>query len=202
MLQIINNFYNPQNLGLIMFNFLNMHFETNHQSHANYYGGDRKLSYPTWESPNLEDCEYINPYKIFKDTWIEKTKIKPLHINTFFRKTKLEECKKSPSWKQYKPHKDNADKGGNDLAGLIYFNSSFLRDGTFIYNEGYEYEPTIIVGSQPNRCVYYSSDVWHSPSMEQNVQERWIQPFFIIYKDETYKKFLDYEAVDKHPKTS
>ena len=34
-----------------------MHFETNHQSHANYYGGDRKLSYPTWESPNLEDCE-------------------------------------------------------------------------------------------------------------------------------------------------
>ena len=42
----------------------------------NYYGGDRKLSYPTWESPNLEDCEYINPYKIFKDTWIEKTKIK------------------------------------------------------------------------------------------------------------------------------
>ena len=97
MLEIINNFYNPQNLGLMMFNFLNLHFESNHQSSVNYYGGDRRLSYPTWETENLKDSEYVNPYKIFENTWIEKTKIKPLYIKTFFRKTKLEECQKSPS---------------------------------------------------------------------------------------------------------
>ena len=108
-----------------------------------------------------------------------KTKINPLKINTFFRKTKLEECKKSPSWKQYKPHQDSKDF---DIAGLIYFNSNQLKDGTFIYNDHTDYEPTVVIGSRYNRCVFYNTQVYHCPSMEQSVEERWTQPFLLFIK--------------------
>tara|TARA_R110000751_G_scaffold226494_2_gene328437 strand:+ start:223 stop:450 length:228 start_codon:yes stop_codon:yes gene_type:complete len=71
-----------------------------------------------------------------------------------------------------------------------------LIDGTFIFNQHSDFEPTAIVGSRYNRCVFYNCDTWHSPSMEQKVEERWVQPFFIIYKEETYKKFKDKEEDD------
>lgn len=187
MINLIDGFYNPSNLGLMAVNFLNLHFQSSHQSSGIYYGGDRLLSYPTHETEYFKKGNNLDPYEIFKKTWEEKTNIKLLHLETFFRKTKLNECNQSPSWKQYKPHQDLH----YDLAGLIYFNSNRLKDGTFIYNKESDYEPTAIIGSRYNRCVFYKCDIWHSPSMEQSVEERWTQPFFIIYKEETYKKFKD-----------
>ena len=186
MINLIDNFYEKNNLGLVTINFINLHFNESFQSQSNYYGGDRLLAYPTYETANFKKSDFL--YDVLKNTLEEKIKIKPLNIETFLRKTKLSECKKSPSWKQYKPHQDSEFF---DLAGLIYFNSNHLKDGTFIFNSEQDFEPTVIVGSKYNRCVIYSTDVWHSPSMEQNVEERWTQPFFIIYKEKTYKKYLN-----------
>ena len=108
------------------------------------------------------------------------------------RKTKLAELKKSPSWNQYKPHQDDKTF---DYAGIVYFNSNSLIDGTkFFHNENC-FEPTAVIGSRYNRCVFYSSQVFHSPTMEQEVEERWIQPFFLITKEETYNNFKKNNAV-------
>jgi|TARA_R100001463_G_scaffold10419_3_gene30462 hypothetical protein len=184
MFNLIENFYSANNLGLIVANFINLHFSPNHEPNDLYYGGDRLLGMPTNESKRLTDEGPFSPYSIFKKTWEEKTNTKPLLITTFFRKTKLEEFKKSPSWKQYKPHRDSSTC---DVAGVIYFNSNRLHDGTFIFEKTQDYEPTVIIGSRYNRCVWYNSQIPHSPSMEQTVDERWTQPFFIIYKEETLK---------------
>ena len=186
MFNLVDNFYSSNNLGLIVINFLNLHFQANHEPHETYFGGDRLLGYPTHETSKLKDEGLLSPYNIFKNTWEEKTNIKPLAISTFFRKTKLDECKNSPSWGQYKPHRDSKNF---DIAGLIYFNSNRLDDGTYIFEKEQDYEPTVIIGSKYNRCVWYDSQIPHSPSMEQTVNERWTQPFFIVYKEETLKLY-------------
>jgi hypothetical protein len=188
MFNTVESFYKKNDLGLLVLHFLNLHFTAKHQSHAVYFGGDRMLGLPVYESYFLSDEGESSPYRIFLETWKEKTGIQPLYISTFFRKTKLSECKKSPSWKQYKPHQDTEEF---DIAGLIYFNTNCLKDGTYIFNNETDHEPTIIIGSRMNRCVWYNSQVWHSPTMEQSVDERWTQPFFIIYKEETYEIFLE-----------
>jgi len=188
MFNTIEGFYNKEDLGLLVLHFLNLHFYAKHQSSEVYFGGDRILGIPVHETEYLDDRGESSPYNIFLKTWRQKTNITPLHVSTFFRKTKLSECKKSPSWNQYKPHQDNVDF---DIAGLIYFNSNCLKDGTYIFNNHKDYEPTIIIGSRLNRCVWYDTQIWHSPTMEQSVDERWTQPFFIIHKEKTLEKYLE-----------
>ena len=100
--------------------------------------------------------------------------------NKFIFLGKLDECKL-----------DTDDNTFYDIAGLIYYNSNSLKDGTYIYNSIGDYEPTVIVGSRFNRCVFYDPKQPHSPTMEQSVEERWTQPFFLIYKEETFKKFKE-----------
>lgn len=189
MLNLIDGFYDLNDLGLMTLSFINYHFESQYQSGMRYYGGDRLLGYPTYETKEFVDFkDPLTPYNIFMRTWIKKTNIQPLHVSTFFRKTKLSECKASPSWKQYKQHRDD---NFVDMAGLIYFNSNTLKDGTYFFNDQHDYEPTAIIGSKVNRCIFYPSEVWHAPSMEQSVEERWTQPFFIIHKEETLKKYKE-----------
>jgi hypothetical protein len=189
----VDNFYEPNDLGLMVINFLNLSFTPSFQSQNNYYGGDRMKAYPCYETNDLS-FDLNNPlsaFNIFKRTFENKTGIKPLRINTFFRKTKLEELKKSPSWNQYKPHCDAADY---DIAGIVYFNANSINDGTNFYFSKTDYEPTAVIGARTNRCVFYNTQIPHSPVMVQEVEERWIQPFFLIVKEETYKKFKEENA--------
>lgn len=186
MFNLIDGFYDQNELGLVTINLINMHYNSTHQPQQKYFGGDRMLGYPVHETNYFTDSGPMCPYDIFIKTFTNKTNIKPLHLETFFRKTKLSECKESPSWKQYKQHQDSAYF---DIAGLIYLNSNSLKDGTLFFNSEHDFEPTCIIGSKGNRCVFYSAETWHAPSMEQSVEERWTQPFFIIYKEETLKKF-------------
>ncbi len=194
MINVINDFYEENRLGLIIINFLNLPFQSKQQPINIYFGNDSRLSYPVHETTILSKGEGLTPYNIFREEWEKKTNIKPLYIRTFFRKTKLTELKESASWKQYKPH---TDQEYFDIAGLIYFNSNFLKDGTHIFNSKEDYEPTAIIGAKYNRCVFYNSLTPHSPTMEQKVEERWTQPFFIVYKKETYEKLLKAENI-KH----
>tara|TARA_A100000171_G_scaffold50890_1_gene63478 strand:- start:686 stop:1243 length:558 start_codon:yes stop_codon:yes gene_type:complete len=180
MFDVIDGFYSKENLGLTCLNFLNSHFHSTYQSEANYYGGDRNLAYPTHET-KLFHID-TDAYKIFVHTFEKKTNVKILKCETFFRKTKRKELTNASSWNQYKPHTDGSSC---DVAGLIYFNSYHIKDGTYLFNSKEEYEPTAIIGAKPNRCVFYKSNTWHCPPMEQKVEERWTQPFFISYKKET-----------------
>jgi len=177
MFSYIDNFYEPNDLGLVIINFLNINFRPSHQSQLNWYGGDRMKAYPCYESNVLEKQEHpMCPYTIFKNTFEKKTKLKLINFKTYFRKTKKIELENSKSWRQCKPHKDEKEY---NIAGLIYFNSNSLKDGTYFYTSEHDYEPTAKIGSLYNRCVFYNSQIPHCPSMEQTVEERWIQPFFL-----------------------
>lgn len=180
MFNLIDSFYEPNDLGLMVMNFLNAHFITTHQSSEVYYGGNRIKGYPCYETKSQKTVNPNNPYcpcGIFIKTFEKKTGIKIKEFQTFFRKTKKQELKDSPSWKQYKQH---TDEDRFDLAGVVYYNSNSLKDGTHLFNTRDDYEPTAIVGSRYNRCVFYNAQQPHSPSMEQDVEERWVQPFFIV----------------------
>ena len=188
MFNVIEDFYDPSDLGLITLNFLNLPFHPVHQPRNIYYS-DRTKAYPCYETDKFfKSLSPTDPVGLFKKTFENKTNLKIISLQTFFRKTILEELKKAPSWKQYRTHKDSKIF---DLAGVIYFNSNSLKDGTYIYNKMDDYEPTTIIGSRCNRAIFYSTQQPHCASMEQEVKERWIQPFFVVYKQETYDMYKE-----------
>lgn len=185
MFSLIENFYEPNDLGLIVLGFLNYNFNITYQSDTQYYQ-DRLQAYPCYETQNFKKDHFV--YQKFTNTFQNKTNINVLHCETFLRKVKLNEFKKSASWGKQFPHTDGDTF---DLAGLIYFNSNSIKDGTLIYNKEIDFEPTVIIGSKINRCVFYNTLIPHSPSNEQLTEERWTQPFFLITKEETFKKYKE-----------
>jgi hypothetical protein len=184
MFNCIDYFYDANDLGHMALNFLNFRFTPSVQSQESYYGGDRLKGWPCYEMSSIPKPLL----ETFTKTFQNKTGIKVLHTKSFLRKTKKDEVKKSPSYGQFKQH---IDPPMYDLAGVVYFNSNSLDDGTRIYMTEQCYEPTAIIGSRGNRCVFYGSQIWHCPPMIQTVDERWTQPFFLITKEETYKKFIE-----------
>ena len=188
---VIENFYTPSDFGLVAAHFVNENFQATYQSRDKMYGTNRFNAYPCHESPFYKFSK-DNPNSvanIFARTFEEKTKIKLLDFRTCLRKIKLKEFKKSKSWKQHKPHKDNAPDC--DIAGVIYFNSGNLNDGTNLYKFGDDYVPTVIIGSYPNRCIFYDGSIPHTAGTEQEIEERWIQPFFCIIKEDTFKAYKE-----------
>jgi|TARA_R100000005_G_C4925461_1_gene156821 hypothetical protein len=191
MFTVIEDFYSPSELGLMSLYFMNLPLLESYQSKA-WKVSDRFQAYPCYESEIIPKSDEKNhPYKIFKDTFEQKTNLKPILINTYFRKIKLEELKKSAVYKKDRPHKDDDTF---DYAGVVYFNSHSIKDGTKIYNDERDFEPSVIIGSKVNRCVFYDSEQPHSAPYDQNVEERWIQPFFLITNESTYKKYKNYET--------
>lgn len=188
MFNLIDNFYEENHLGLMTLCFQNMLFKETHQSQhipiTNRFHG-----YPCYETNSLQKIDNVfGPYDIFKNTFEKKTNKKILYLNSFFRKTKLQELKQSPIFKKERPHKDPFYF---DYAGLIYFNSNSLKDGTSIYDHEDHFEPSAIIGSKLNRCVYYNSNQPHSAPTDQSVEERWVQPFFLITSEENYKRYKE-----------
>lgn len=186
MLSIIDNFYEPSDLGLMTLNFVNIPFLPTYHS-KEWPVSDRMQGYPCYESEQIKYEESkISAYQIFYNTFIKKTNLKPLVVETLLRKIKLEELKKAPIYKKERPHRDNENF---DLAGLVYFNSNSIKDGTMLYNFETDYEPSVIAGSRVNRCVFYSTNQPHSAPTDQWVEERWVQPFFLITKEETLERY-------------
>jgi len=172
MFNCIDNFYERSDLGLLVLGFLNLNFSPCFQSQHQWYGGDRMKGYPCHETSML-DTESSN---IFISTFEKKTNLKILDHSTFLRKTYKKELKKSPCWGQYKQH---VDHNSFDIAGVVYFNSNSIEDGTYFYHSKSCYEPTAIIGAKVNRIIFYDSQTPHCPPMKQTTNERWSQPFFL-----------------------
>jgi hypothetical protein len=186
MFTLIENFYTPSDLGLIVTQFINSPFDKTHQSKETLVN-NRMQAYPCYESQVfIRNENPHNPYNIFKNTFESKTNLKILHLKTFFRKIKLEELKQSACYRQDRPHLDSLEQ---DYAGLIYFNSNSIIDGTKIYNNAEDFEPTVIIGSKINRCVFYNSQQPHVAPTDQHVEERWVQVFFLITEEKTFNRF-------------
>jgi len=187
MINVIDNFYPNAHLGIMALKFLNLPFQATWQSNQQYFH-DRMKAYPCWETFYLEKED--TGQKVFKELFKKETNIDILHMITFLRKIKLSELKQSPSYGQHRQH---VDPQYYNLAGLVYFNSNSLEDGTKLYSDSHSFEPTLIVGSKVNRCIFYRADTWHCPGMKQEVEERWVQPFMLITQQETYNKYLEHK---------
>ena len=186
MFKIIESFYNQSDFGLVASHFINLPFESKYQS-SSVPVANRLQAYPCHETVPFEKSEINSSvYKIFKDTFEKQTGEKIIYLKTFLRKIKLSELKQSAVYKKDRPH---VDDDFFDYAGIVYFSSNSIIDGTKIYNDERDFEPTLIVGSKVNRCFFYNTQIPHSTPFDQYVEERWVQPFFLIVKEKTYMKF-------------
>tara|TARA_R100001460_G_C3537430_1_gene174138 strand:- start:101 stop:676 length:576 start_codon:yes stop_codon:yes gene_type:complete len=191
MFQLIENFYNKEEYGTVLFYFINEHFIGCHQPNNIWMNADKFKAYPCYQtSPfTLEsNHELINT---LKKTFERQTGLKVLQLKSFLRKTKKMELEKSSCWKQLRPH---VDEDFYDFAGLIYLNSNSFKDGTHFFITKDSYEPTTTIGSKFNRCVFYNPLVPHAPSTEQDIEERWVQPFFIVTKESTLERYKKNET--------
>jgi hypothetical protein len=66
-----------------------------------------------------------------------------------------------------------------DVAGVIYYNTWSLEDGTYFFSGKDQIEPDIMIGAKPNRCIFYKTDIFHCPGHNKKTDVRLVQPFFI-----------------------
>jgi hypothetical protein len=171
-IHIIDNFYEESFFKKVITATEQLPFTASFQP-PNSNTDDRLQAYPTWETKQLEKKD---PIHIYVENTLKKLVHEPFTMYTFFRKTLLSELKKSNSWEGLQRHKDE-DYGF--LAGVIYLNSNSIHDGTSLYNNFTDIEPTLIVGSKTNRLILYNAQQPHSPGVKQWKEERLVQLFFL-----------------------
>tara|TARA_E500000318_G_C3488759_1_gene183453 strand:- start:74 stop:643 length:570 start_codon:yes stop_codon:yes gene_type:complete len=173
---IIEDFYSPEHYGIMQHFLHTTNMKALYQPNKVYYP-NRLQAYPCWETEKFE--ENMMPYDIFKKTLELKTGFKTKEINSFFRTIKKSELEQSPFLGKDESMVHQDDKGGKIFfAGIVYFNSFSIKDGTRIYSYKDQIEPDIIIGSKPNRCIIYRSDLFHSAGIDWRQDQRTVQVFF------------------------
>jgi hypothetical protein len=172
---ILDDFYSMADYGMITSELKTTSMSGTYLPRNIYYPS-RLHAYPCWETQPLPEDNLC--YLIFKQTFMEKTNLKPKNIKTFFRKIVKKELEQSPfaGREEGLIHKDDEAR---HFAGIIYFDSFSIKDGTRIYAYDNQIEPDIIVGSKPNRCLFYPTNVNHSAGIDWRKEERTVQVFFL-----------------------
>lgn len=174
--EVIENFYTDTQLGQLYFLSKTLPFDATYQPRGIYYP-NRMKAYPCYETRPFEPGS--EPYKWLYDN-LTKQNLKIKNLRTFIRKAIWSEVSKCPEMKYGQiPHQD-VDV---DVAGVIYYNDYSLENGTRLYSYQFQVEPDILIGSKPNRCVFYDAKTWHSVGYDPACEERIIQPFFITLDD-------------------
>ena len=176
-LKIIDNFYDEKDFNLMISRtMLNTYNECWHSNNKKFY--NRFNAYPCFETKMFVETDIL--HNIFCKTFQEKTGFVIDKVNTFFRKIYSSELKHIFKY-GLSPHTDNKNF---EIAGIIYFNTFSLDDGTGIFSEfeNGQIEPDVIIGAKPNRCVFYDSQIFHRPLQNKNTKIRIVQPFFIKLK--------------------
>jgi hypothetical protein len=175
-LNIIDNFYSSEDFQYMITAALLNPYISSWQPYNKFFLS-RANAYPCFETKEFQQNDITSA--IFLKTLQQKTNLKIKTALTFFRKIYSKELDKIFKYGMY-PHQD--EKKFN-LAGIIYYNSYGLDDGTGLFSDysenNFQIEPDVIVGSKPNRCVFYDSQIWHRPFQDKNTETRIVQPFFI-----------------------
>jgi len=177
-LKIIDNFYEINDFNFILSSAMLIRYKASWQPLDEIFG-DRSNSYPCHETHRFSEED--KQFKIFIKTFEEKTGFVINNMITFFRKIYSSELENVFKY-GLRPH---TDPKKFDLAGVVYFNTFNLDDGTGIFSEfngNSHIEPDVIIGSKPNRCVFYDSQINHTPLQNRNTKVRIVQPFFIKLK--------------------
>lgn len=172
MIHLIENFYEKDFFRKVITATEQLPFENSFQP-PSLNTDNRLQAYPTWETKFLKTTD---PIYIYLNKKLKKLVEQPFTMHTFFRKTLLSELKKSNAWEGLQRHKDD-DYGF--LAGLIYLNTNSINDGTYLYENFTDTEPTLMVASKINRFILYNSQQPHTPGVKQWKEERLVQPFFL-----------------------
>ena len=172
MINVIDNFFYENDFAILTASAHSKLYIPSYQP-KQLFVHDRLKAYPCYETEILLNTDYL--FKTFWETFENKTNLKIKKLKTFLRKILSIELENVFKYR-LTPHQDDKEF---DLAGVIYINNFNLLDGTNIYSNLYQIEPDIVVGAKPNRCLYYSSNMWHSPGHDKNTELRLIQPFFI-----------------------
>lgn len=173
-MEIIDNFYNAEQFNKISYFIDNFTYKKTYQ--PSEVINNKEDGYPCYETEILKPNNYIfqslvNSFKTHKNINVKMLK-------TYIRKTYLYELKDSNIFKKsLNPHQDKKC----DLAGVVYLNTNDINDGTIIYENESLNNPSIIVGSKINRCLFYKNNIWHQPNLNQTSDVRIIQPFFLDY---------------------
>ena len=176
-LNIIDNFYSLENFQYMTTASLLNSYQSLWQPNDKFFVS-RANAYPCFETKEFKENDMAT--NIFLNTFEKKTNLKIKFLLTFFRKIYSKELKNIFKYGM-SPHKD--DKKYN-FAGIIHYNTFGLDDGTGMFSNyeenNFQIEPDVIIGSKPNRCVFYDSQIWHKPLQDKNTEMRIVQPFFII----------------------
>ena len=177
LVNIIEPFFNEDEFNILINHFERWKFNATQQPERTFFE-NRLLGYPCYESKPLEKGMFC--FDVFVKTFEQKTNLKIKTIKIFFRKVFLNELKKSP-YKNRNESTIHTDSFTDNihLAGVIYMNNTSLDNGTKIYKDLLSMEPTIIVGANPNRCVFYEPNVVHSASIDWRIEVRKTIVFFI-----------------------
>jgi hypothetical protein len=175
-LNIIDNFYSSEDFQYMMTVSLLNPYQTLWQP-TNKFFVSRANAYPCFETKEFKENDVAS--NIFLNTFKQKTNFKIKTFSTFFRKIYSKELKNIFKYGM-RPHKDAAKY---NFAGIIHYNTFGLDDGTGMFSNygenDFQIEPDVIIGSKPNRCVFYDSQIWHKPLQDKNTEMRIVQPFFI-----------------------
>jgi len=172
---VIEDFYTAENFGL-MSNFQRTCNMKGLHVPQNIYYPSRLEAFPTWESDDFEKDQI--EYNLTEKTLIQKTEFKIKKIKSFFRKVLTSELLKSP----YKGRNESLihqDSDNFDWAGVVYFDSFSIEDGTRLYSYREQVKPDVIIGSKPNRCIIFKAALFHSAGIDWNKDSRTVQTFFL-----------------------
>jgi hypothetical protein len=175
-LNVIDDFYEENDLGYMFTCSMLNPYTATYQPNENFFN-NRANAYRCHETKKFTHTDKAS--LIFVDTFFKKTGKKIKEFKTFFRKIYAFEIQNVLKYK-LPSHKDNI---AFDVAGVVYFNTFGIEDGTGLFTtDQNQIEPDIIIGAKPNRCVFYNSQVLHSPLQSKDTEMRLIQPFFIKYE--------------------
>jgi hypothetical protein len=178
-INVIDDFFSFEEFNLIKHYQENSTYVATYQPSGIYYHS-RLKAYPTWECSLNKD----NPiYDILSKNI--KTKIsKDYQISSvLLRKVYKDELLKSPfNGKNHGViHQDDTE--GVVISGLIYFNSFSINDGTSLFSYKQQLEADMIIGSKPNRCIFYDSSIYHAAGIDWEERVRNTLVFFLKKND-------------------
>jgi hypothetical protein len=171
---IVENFYSPEDFNFVLTSsMLNPYVGTYQPRDSFYYR--KEDAYSCHETKDFSEEDIV--FNKFCKTFQEKTSFKIQKISTRFRKIYSSEIENVLKYGM--PSHQDLVKDTVNIAGIVYINTSGLEDGTSFFSSKNQIEPDIIIGSVPNRCIFYDPSIWHRPLQDKKTNMRVIQPFFL-----------------------
>ena len=177
-INVIDDFFSFEEFNLIKHYQENSNYIAAYQPSRIYYHS-RLKAYPTWECAVTKDTPIYNILLKNIETRISKDYT---ILSVSLRKVYRDELLKSPfNDRNYGFIHQDTEKA--TISGLIYLNNFSIKDGTSLFSYEQQLEADMIIGSKPNRCVFYNSSIYHAAGIDWEERVRNTLVFFLKKND-------------------